>query len=412
MKRGAWIAFVASRWFRSGRDSGPSLAPATAGIAVGVAALLCVIGVMNGLQMGFIEAVLDLDSYHVRVPSSQAGVDEVLSAIPGALAAMPFVDVRTVAMNSRGKTVPVRVKVVPDDAPLLDPVFSARLELRAGQFGGGLLVGSELARALDIRVGDTVSVLSVSADEEEGVDADVLEMGIAGIFHSGYYEFDAALAFAPQANAQSLGDGEDPIIGVRLDDRYGDDEALVRLEAAGIRGAESWRRYNRAFFGALRMEKSVMMMLIGLIFLVVGVNIFHSMRKTVYGRVDDIATLKALGAGTSSLRRVFLLDGLAAGGGGALVGLMLGLLVSMNVNEVFSAVEALAEYVYRLSGGSGSGFEFFSPDFFYIGEVPVRLLFGETLFIATAGALSALAAAWAASSRVSRILPSEVLRNE
>jgi len=156
----------------------------------------------------------------------------------------------------------------------------------------------------------------------------------------------------------------------------------------------------------------VMMMLVGLIFIVVGVNIFHSMRKAVYGRVEDIATMKALGADSSSVRRVFLLDGAAAGAGGALIGLVVGLLVATNVNGVFDAVEAVVAAFYAAFGGSGRGFEFFSPDLFYIGDVPVRLSFPETLFITSAGALAAVAAAWAASSRVSRIMPSEVLRDE
>lgn len=406
---------MASRWFRSGRESGPSLAPATAGIAVGVAALLCVIGVMNGFQLGFIDAVLDLDSYHVRVPAGvdgPASVSGIIDALPGATAALPFVDVRTMVANKRGKAAALRIKIVPDDALSLDPALAARLELRSGEFSGGLVVGSELSKRLDLRVGDVVSVLDVSADEEEGIDASMAGLSVAGVFHCGYYDFDAALAFLPESSAGGLGRGEAPTIGIKLGDRYGDARAIAELAEAGIAGAESWREYNRAFFGALRMEKSVMMMLVGLIFLVVGVNIFHSMRKAVYGRVEDIATMKALGADSASVRRVFMLDGIAAGVGGALAGLCAGLLVSMNVNEVFSAIEAFVAFAYRIVGAGGSAFEIFSPKLFYIGDVPVRLSFAETLFITAAGASSAVAAAWAASSRVSRILPSEVLRDE
>ena len=273
MKRMAWIRFVASRWFRSGRDSGPTLAPATAGIAVGVAALLCVIGVMNGFQMGFIDAVLELDSYHVRVPSGGTSTAAVRAAVPGATAALPFIDLRTMAANRRGKAAALRIKIVPDDALVADPTLASRLEFRTGAFGGGLAIGSELSRQLDLRVGDAVSVLAVSADEELGVDARMVELTISGIFHSGYYDFDAALAFLPGSAAGSLSGGESPVIGIKLADRYDDARALAGLAAAGIPGAESWRDYNRAFFGALRMEKSVMMMLVGLIFIVVGVNI-------------------------------------------------------------------------------------------------------------------------------------------
>jgi len=412
VSRSGWTRYIAARWFRKGRETGPSLAPSTAGIAVGVAALLCVIGVMNGFQMGFIDVVLDLDSYHVRVPSSAGTVEAILSAVPGVSAALPFVDVRTMAANARGKAAAIRIKIVPDLALEMDPGLATRLEFRSGGFAGGLVIGSELSRQLDLRVGDTASVLAVSADEDEGIDARMVDLLVSGIYYSGYYDFDATLAFIAESAAENLSGGELPVIGVKLDDRYDDARAIAGLAAAGIVGAESWRDYNRAFFGALRMEKSVMMMLVGLIFIVVGVNIFHSMRKAVYGRVEDIATMKALGANSAAIRRIFMLDGIAAGVGGAAIGLCVGLLVATNVNTVFSAIETAVAFLYGLLGGSGSGFEFFSPDLFYIGDVPVRLSFTETLFITAAGALSAVAAARAASSRVSRIHPSEVLRDE
>jgi lipoprotein-releasing system permease protein len=379
---------------------------------VGVAALLCVIGVMNGFQMGFIDAVLDLDSYHVRVRTDGDAAAAVMAAVPRAIAVVPFVDVRTMATNDRGKAAPLRIKVVPDDIEEIDPVFAARLEFRSGSFKGGLVIGSELARYLNLVTGDAVSVLSVTTDATKGLDVSLVDLTIVGIYHCGYYDFDAALAFLPESSSGGLGAGETPVLGLRLSDRYGDARAVAELSAAGISGAESWREYNRAFFGALRMEKSVMLLLVGLIFIVVGVNIFHSMRKAVYSRVEDIATMKAFGANSRSVQAVFLLDGIATGLGGAFVGLALGLLLAMNVNGVFSILEAAASFLYGFFGAAGAGLEFFSPDLFYIGDVPVRLTFAETLFITAAGASSALAAAWAASSRVSRIMPSEVLRDE
>jgi lipoprotein-releasing system permease protein len=412
MNNDLWVGFVAWRWFRSGKDSGPSLKPATAGIAIGVAALLCVIGVMNGFQAGFIDAVLDLDSFHLRVSSDSATVPEIAAALSNVVSVVPFIDVRTMVANDRGKAYPIRVKILEDDMESRDPGFTGRLELRTGSFKDGLVIGSELSRRLNIRVGDHVELLAVSADEETGIETGMVDVLVAGVFHSGYYDFDSALAFLPRSASSGLGEGEPMILGVKLSDRYGDERALSELERAGISGAESWREYNRAFFGALRMEKSVMMMLIGLIFLVVGVNIYHSMSKTVYSRVDDIATLKALGAGSISIRDIFTLDGVVAGGGGAFIGLCLGLLAVMNVNGIFGAVETMLASVYAILGGTGSSFAFFSPDLFYIGDVPVRLTFPETLFITVSGAASAIVAARVASSRVSAILPSEVLRDE
>ena len=160
------------------------------------------------------------------------------------------------------------------------------------------------------------------------------------------------------------------------------------------------------------MEKSIMMILVGLIFLVVGVNIFHALRKAVYARFEEIATLKALGAGSGSLRKVFMINGASAGLGGAGIGVAVGLLIALNVNQVFGALEALMAVVAGLLPGVSGSFSFFSPDFFYIADVPVRLPFSEVLFIFISGAASAMAAAWAASTRISSLKPSEVLRDE
>jgi len=412
VKRSGWMGFVAARWYRSGKEQGASLRPATMGIAVGVAALLCVIGVMNGFQMGFMDAVLDFDSYHIRIPSISATQEEILAAVPDAICAIPFMDVRTMLVNSSGKASAIRIKIMPDNVGLLDPSFKGKMLLDSGSFETGLVVGSELARTLDLRAGNIVSVLSVTADEDEGVTAGMIDLPVSGIFHSGYFDFDSALAFVPASLSAGLGSGEQSITGIRLPDRYSDARALVQLEIAGIQGAQSWREYNRSFFGALRMEKSIMMMLVGLIFIVVGVNIFHSTRKAVYGRIEDIATLKALGADSRARRWIVFMNGFVSGGTGALTGLVTGLLVTMNINGIFAVIEMILGTLSSFFGDIIPMFRFFSPDLFYIGDVPVRLLFPETLFITAAGVVSALAAAWVASSRVSIILPSEVIRDE
>jgi lipoprotein-releasing system permease protein len=160
-----------------------------------------------------------------------------------------------------------------------------------------------------------------------------------------------------------------------------------------------------------------MMLLIGLIFLVVGVNIFHSMRRAVAEKTEDIAVLKAMGAAPEELRRVFVFDGLAIGTSGAVIGLVLGLLVAVNVNEVFSIVETIINSAIGLASrviGSinSSNFRVFSPQYFYLLEVPVRVLFPETFFVTAAAIASAAGAAAVAANRVSRLVPAEVLRDE
>jgi lipoprotein-releasing system permease protein len=159
------------------------------------------------------------------------------------------------------------------------------------------------------------------------------------------------------------------------------------------------------------------MLLVGLIFLVVGVNIFHSMRRAVAERSEDIAVLKAVGADAESIRLAFVLDGLAVGIIGAAAGLAVGLFVAVNVNEVLAFGEMVAEGVASLAArvagiAAGGDYRVFSPQYFYLAEVPVRVLFPETFFIVAAAVGSSAAAASAAASKAAALAPAEVLRYE
>ncbi|HOX93131.1 MAG TPA: ABC transporter permease, partial [Spirochaetales bacterium] len=120
-----WTSFVSSRWYRRGPESGLSMVPAAAGIAVGVAALIVVIGVMNGFQMGFIDTVLELDSHHVRVSANTdpSALADSLMALPGVRSALPFADVRTLATGPYGRSEALKLKLIPEDAAQRDPML-------------------------------------------------------------------------------------------------------------------------------------------------------------------------------------------------------------------------------------------------------------------------------------------------
>ena len=121
-------------------------------------------------------------------------------------------------------------------------------------------------------------------------------------------------------------------------------ETLLPVESNGIL---SWRDYNRSFFGALRTEKSVMMLLVSLIFVVVGINIFHAMRRTIAVKMADIAVLKALGASNSDIRRIFSGDGILVGAGGAAAGTALGLVLLANINQLLDVAATIVRAARR-----------------------------------------------------------------
>ena len=434
-----WIGFVSRRWFSGRRTGGGSASSllASLGIAIGVAALIVVLGVMNGFQLGFIDSILEVSSFHVRVeegadPGKARGDYEAfagrIAAEAGVISVLPFTETRCLLSSRDGRVFPLAMRAMPDDAGKRDPGMMKALGLEdpgAWHRGGGMILGAELARYMDLVPGSEVDLLVVSAGGEEGVEAKSIKIRVEGLFRSGYYDFDFGMAVLPFSSAATAAifpaDGpERYTYGIKLRDRFSDGPFAERLRGdlgLGKESVESWRDYNRSFFGALRTEKTVMMLLIGLIFLVVGVNIFHSMRRAVAEKTEDIAVLKAMGASPEELKRIFVIDGLAIGAGGAALGLALGLLVAMNVNEVFALVEAIvngaASLAARLLGGLGGGdFRVFSPQFFYLLEVPVRVLFPEAFFVTAAAIASAAAASAAAAGKVSLLAPAEVLRYE
>jgi lipoprotein-releasing system permease protein len=443
-----WIGFVAFRYFRGRRKNSNSPAPVLAilGIATGVLALTVILAVMNGFQLGFIESILEISSYHLRIESFPSGAGgeallEKLSALPGSLAAVPFREIQGIARGRQRGIHGIAARGLPADALEQDAGMAEKLVFEAGSFSledrSSIALGAELARRLDAAVGDWITLVSVSADmgdlfaseagEEAG--ADNSQFQVKGIFRSGFYEYDLGWAFINLERAGEISGGAgDLCLGIKLknrwQDRLGMEQARKALEAAGQGGLRvfSWRDYNRAFFGALRTEKLFMFVLVGLIFIVVSLNIFQAQRRSVLERREEIGLLRALGATGTAVRLIFVWDGFIIGMAGASLGMALGLLIAWNIGPFFSLLEGAVNFLIHILNAAASpllgtdaasgGFAIFSPTVFYIKEIPSRLIPGEALIIFLFGFLSALAAAWFASGKASRTKPAEALRYE
>jgi lipoprotein-releasing system permease protein len=454
LKHAKWIGFVAGRYVSRGKKNSPAAVFSILGIATGVLALTVILSVMNGFQLGFIESILEMSSYHVRVENLPPGDEgERLAAavrsLPGVVAVLPFREIdgliRGEASGSRG----VAARGLPPDAFERDGGLRSRMVLEAGSFDleskESMVLGAELARHLGLRRGDEVSLLSITgnlAANFEGEEESDPVFKITGIFRCGFYEYDLGWAFINIDRAGELtGEGQLPGLGIKIKNRWQD--RRVRDEIAGILGemgygedggtpggpvpgkkvprVSSWRDYNRAFFGALRTEKLMMFILVGLIFVVVGLNIFQAQRRSVLERREEIGLLRALGAEDTAVRLIFVWDGFIIGLSGAGLGLVLGLLTAFHIPAVFGFLEESVNFfIHRLNSAAaflginfGAGdFAVFSPQTFYIKEIPSRVIPHEVLLIFMFGFLSALLAAWSASGKVSGTRPAEVLRYE
>jgi lipoprotein-releasing system permease protein len=247
-----WIGFVSIRWFGASRENGGSASSllAASGIAIGVAALVVVLGVMNGFQLGYINSILDVSSFHVRVDDERvfsgtpsAGPDEALishiAAESGAASVVPFVETRCLISSNGGRPFPLVVRAMPEDAPKRDPEMmkalgmEATLPMEAWPGRGGIFLGAELARYLDVKPGSDVDLLVVSGGTE-GIEAKTIKMRIGGLFRSGYYDFDFGMAVMPFSAANSIFPSGEPVqfvYGVKLRDRNTDALFCERLRA-------------------------------------------------------------------------------------------------------------------------------------------------------------------------------------
>ncbi len=437
-KRIRWIAEVGTRLIRSRRESDRNTASrlSIVGIAVGVMALVTVLSVMNGFQLGTIEAMLEVNSYHLRIAgdiadSFDSSDIEEIREVDGVRAVVPFSETETIARGFFETTRGTVVRAVPPDVLERDPGLAENLELIDGRldFGesGTIMLGAELRRQLGVRIGDTVSFVTLGppsgGDDRASRVPREAHLRVSGSFRTGFFEYDAGWAFiSEETAAETFGAGAgEQVVGIKLDDRFAEGRMRQRIASSlgmNIDDISTWREYNRAIFGALRTEKVTMSLLLGLIFVVVAANIYQSLRRSVHDRAEEISILKALGAKPLDIQLVFVFEGLVIGFVGALSGLAVGLFVSANVNAMFAGAELVVNSLLGLVGAfigpiAGRGaVEVFSPQIFYMTEVPVAIVFGEVVAIVAFAIGAAAAAAWLASMRAAGVRPAEVLRNE
>jgi len=455
------LIFTARRWgFSAKRRASQSRALlASLGIAVGVMALIVVMGVMGGLQNSYINSILEVSSFHVRVElprtdTAEAESGELLARLrstPGIASAVIFKECQAIAVGPSAKPVALTLRAMPAGSQKADQALVRALGLRPeAEFpvSGSLVLGKEAAAQLGIFAqgidegaqtslaptssgqgsspqpsSARVELMGVSQTEDEGVTSFSGSIPAGSTFTSGYYDFDAGMGFlsmpAPPELEKAFA-ANPAVIGIKLTNRFDDyamGEQIKKMMPGSDYAVTTWRDYNRGFFGALRTEKTIMLLLVSLIFLVVAINVYHSLRRTIAMKHTDIAALKAIGASNSDIRGIFAQEGFSIGFVGALAGTAAGLLVASNLNAILDGIAAFlraAGQFFALLGlrNGGGDYRLFSPAYFYIDKIPVDISSGEIVFIACLAVASTGISAILASRRVSEAIPFEVLRNE
>ena len=427
-----WINTVSSRFARvdrKGRSAVTSIL-ATLGICFGVMTLITVMSVMNGFQMNFIDAIMEVSSYHVRaeqVPQAQENqFEELCTQNKNVLSITPFYEAQTLMTDESGRESAAVIRAIQNDVYSKDEGFYKEISMVEGQFDlskpENIVLGYSLARQLRVGVGETVNLLVLSGGSDVSLLSGDRNFVVTGLFKTGYSDINSAYSFINlNAGEKYFGKTAEKIYGIKLKNSQEDARIIASLKKAaeneGIQVSfESWREYNKSFFGALRIEKNMLLLLVAIIFVVVGINIYNGMRRLVFERRSEIAILSAIGAENKDIKTIFIMRGLTTGAIGAFTGVILGLLISVNTEFMFNAAARLMYYLqYAVTA------VFNRQNLMYVQEnssyavyanIPARIFFREVVMIALFGIISPLLASWAASKNVLKMTVAEVLHHE
>jgi lipoprotein-releasing system permease protein len=392
----------------------------TAGVALGVMALIVVLAVMTGFENDLKEKILGTNAHIVVIRSGAPmqeyrAVMEKLKGFKGVQAATPFI--YNQVMLSSGKNVSGVVlrgiDVVTDRqvTRLSKSIVEGSIDGLEPEMGQGsdttpgLMVGKELAKHLNLFLGDKVNVISPMGNITPlGMMPRMKPFKVTGIFNTGMFEYDSTLAYVSLDQAQRFFDLGDTVTGIQLkvEDVYHTD-ALARSINRDMGSnfyARDWMQMNKNILFALKTEKIVMFIILTLIVLVAAFGIASTLFMVVMEKNRDIAILKSMGATAASIMKIFVLEGLIIGIIGTVFGVISGLLIALNLEPIINVVQKV------------TGQDFFNKDIYYLDHFPSLVVPADVLLISVTAILISFLATLYPAWQASRMLPAEALRYE
>ncbi len=383
------------------------------GIALGVAALIIVLSVMNGFQKEVRDRMLGVISHiEVFAPNGAALADPQktlaeIRANPGVVGAATFIGAQ--ALLARGED--MKGAMVRGIDPALEgQVTDLVAQTRGTAFprlvsgGFGVVLGGELARAMGVHEGDSVTLIAPSGQiTPAGVVPRLKQMTVVGTFDSGHFEYDSALVMLHQDDAAKIFRLEGPTgIRIKLRDLNRAREVATELSKSlsGDLLIRDWTRQNKTWFDAVQIEKRMMFIILTLIVAVAAFNLVSTLVMTVTDKRADIAILRTLGASPQSIMGVFMVQGAMVGVIGTFSGLLLGLGIALNIDVIVPALEQL----FHAS--------FLPKDIYLISRMPSDPQYADIMPIAVISLVLAFLATIYPSWRASRVNPAEALRYE
>ena len=388
-----------------------------AGIALGIAALITVMSVMNGFQKEVRARILGVSS-HIQIMGFEDGPAKGLAGWPAVIEKVranadisgvaPFVQGQGLlgcGSNFRGA---MTRGILPEEEI---KVADLGRDMRAGKITSlvpgeyNIILGAALARGLGVSLGSKLQLIIPQGNmTPAGMVPRLRSFTVSGIFSSGHFEYDANLALIHMKDAQVLYQMGDNVSGIRVKLKDTDRAPLVGRLLGGTLKIDGyvtdWTKQNATYFRAVEIEKRMMFVILTLIIAVAAFNLVSTLVMVVTDKHPDIAILRTLGASPGMIMKIFVVQGAVVGIVGTLLGVGAGILLALNIDVVVPFIESLA------------GFKVLSPEVYFLSELPSDLKWNDVWSTAAISLLLALAATLYPSWRASRVNPAEALRYE
>ena len=385
------------------------------GVALGVMALIIVLSVMSGFEKDLRDKILGTNAHVVLLQFGDEGLSQAkalvprVARLPHVTGAAPFT-LHQVMLSSRHG---VRGAVLRG----IDPQREGRVtdlarNMRQGsldalqQTDEGIILGKSLAAALGVRVGDPVNVISPVGGGVTplGMAPRVKQFKLVGLFEAGMYEYDAGLAYIAIPDAQAFFRMGTSVTGIemKLDDIYQAPQVAGQLqEELGFPFyTQTWMEMNKSLFSALRLEKTVMFVILVMIVLVAAFGIISTLTMVVMEKTREIAILKSMGATAAGIMRIFMVDGIVIGAVGTLLGLLGGIVVTTNLDGIVGFFER------------AFGINAFPGDVYFLDKLPHQVNTPDVVAVVIVSLVISFLATVYPSWRASRLNPVEALRYE
>ena len=389
------------------------------GIALGVAALIVVLSVMNGFQQELRTRILGVASHlEITGASGQLADWPTLATFanqqPHVLASAPYIYAQAMLSVDRGVQGAIVRGILPE---MEDEVADLGRHMKVGKLDAlhpgefGIILGMDLAQSLGAQIGDKVVVMAPQGQfTPTGVVPRLKQFTLVGIFQVGMYEYDAGLALIHLEDAAKLYRMENKVSGLRikLDELFDAPQVASALQTQLNISKDfnegfyvtDWTQQHANFFKAVQMEKRVMFIILALIVAVAAFNIVSTLVMAVTDKRADIAIMRTFGASPTSIMWIFMIQGALIGVIGTAMGAIFGVLIALNIGTIVPFIEQLFNV------------QFLAKDVYYISDLPSQLIWSDVITIVLLSFVLSLFATIYPSLRASKINPAEALRYE